>query len=230
MFEQDGVKFWAIKSVSQPVINISASGINPTTGWENELKKKSDTVVEFTQTQPGGIVLPVLTPFCTSLVIAYTGQQEITVSYNGKSNTIPVAEPTAEQDMCIGSWLSESPIAVHQGNLNFANVTLASESSCIEVKLGHFDLPAGCATWSNPFRSKRYTFHVRICGPSEGEARAALEECLKSASVGALLAAVLVPIGWAAAWVTFKSALTGCLINKLGSSISVTLWHEERCV
>jgi hypothetical protein len=232
MTEYDGITFSATRSSTTGLLWITASGTNPTSGWEQELTQISDTEFEFTRTEPDGTVLQVLTPFFINVVAIYTGQSILDIKISGKTVHIDVLDPTIQDDMYINGFLSASNLYTASPSSVFGikegDLRRLSSNNCFQTKLGSVSIPFGCATWQRPTRAKKYTFYVRICAPSEEEARRAVEQCLKEGAIAAALAAVLIPGGWSVAWGTFKVAFTSCISNKL-DDFSIALWYEDRC-
>ena len=227
----NGIEFRAIDAPAYGLIWITAEGRNPTTGWEQYFTQIGVDHYEFKNTKPDGIQATVIVPFYTVHPGIRTDGDKVTITYDGSTIDVVVEAPTIEEQIRFSNLATSSPLSSFNERGGFIrNKEGSVDSTCIVNKLGSFDIPFGCATWDYPTRAKRVSFYVRICGPSEQNARRALEDCLKEAAVIAALTAVLTPIGWAGAWTAFRSVLTGCLTRKLSSAFTIDLWHEDNCV
>jgi hypothetical protein len=103
-----------------------------------------------------------------------------------------------------------------------------SRAECAKWAIIHIPLDGDvktCVGWTTQFKWMYNTLKVRVTTADSADIGKALDDCLSTAAVAGALAGVI--SGGHAAVPTFETALKACLILKLPSLTSVTVWIDS---
>jgi len=222
----DQIKAFAHESTK--MLWLTASGTNPTTGWKNWFEpERTPNEFAFKQEQPDGIVADIVLPFVVKNTFHLPPGDHVIIREmdGGKEvlKTVPIVRVLCPVELATFAALTPAVVTTH------ALLTTSVAPTNYKLHLGSFDLPFGCATWTNPTRAKHFDIYLEVDVAGTQNVHDAVADCLKQSAIVTALALLLTPLGWAEGPAVFARLMQACLTSKLKNILNVSVTSDSHC-